>query len=95
MDLRFDKYEFAFLPNADADFHYEIRTKLGKVLKSDDLYDLPKRVVVTIPWNAAGQIDDMYQLQGTATFVLANGNTVSQKVGFDFMRRGTVRAAPN
>jgi hypothetical protein len=94
-NLRVDEYAFAFLPNAKADFKYEIQTKRGEVLKAGDLIDLPQGVVFMIPWNAAARPDDTYQLHSTSSFVLANGKKVEQQIQFSFFRRAAIQVSSN
>jgi hypothetical protein len=90
-NLRVDEYEFAFLPNAKGDFKYEIGTKQGKQLKTDDLIDLPKGVVFKVFWNAEAQPDDSYEFKGTATFTLASNKKVNQQLQFSFLRKTSIK----
>jgi hypothetical protein len=72
-DLQVTEYEFAFLPNAEADFSYIVQTDDGRKLQSVELIDLPKDQAVPIKWKPVGQKDGVYELKGKATFHLKNG----------------------
>jgi len=92
-DIRVSEYEFAFLPNAEADFSYQIQSSNGNTLKSRELRDLPEGRVAVVRWEPSGQADGIYQIVGTATFHFKNGAPdVHQKVKIDFYHVGTIHA---
>lgn len=72
-DLQVTEYEFAFQPNAEADFSYMIQASDGQTLKSVEMKDLPEGQAVPITWKPAGRKDGVYELKGQAMFRLKNG----------------------
>lgn len=92
--LQVNEYEFAFLPNAEADLSYQIQASDGRTLKAANLVDLPEGQAVLIRWKPAGQTNGVYQLKAQAKFHFKNGVPgVTQHFDINFYHVNTIHVA--
>jgi hypothetical protein len=91
--LQVDRYEFAFLPNADVDISYRVTTLAGHPLMSDELVGMPAGHLVTIPWEPGGIEDGEYRLVVDAVFPMQDGPPLKPSYAFvlTHRRRITIR----
>jgi hypothetical protein len=84
-EIQIKEYQFVFLPNTKVDFSYEIRSTDKSILGSDDMKNLPKGKLVSIPWTAGTRPDGTYHFSGKVTFYSDRGTSSSQPIDLDFV----------